>query len=131
MQHGGIIDVESEEELDKMLAEDPDSLTVLLASLTWCRPCKTLAKPLQARPPLELPPNGSTTERFHDTDSLTCCSPPSPGAAPARRSPSPCRHAPQDLSSREQLWCPDLVAPAHASMQVQAAGDRLTTPLVA
>ena len=55
MQHGGIIDVESEEELDKMLAEDPDSLTVLLASLTWCRPCKTLAKPLQARPPLELP----------------------------------------------------------------------------
>ena len=50
VQHGGIIDVESEEELDKMLAEDPHSLTVLLASLTWCRPCKTLAKPLQACP---------------------------------------------------------------------------------
>ncbi|BDA48418.1 probable calmodulin-like protein 5 at N-terminal half [Coccomyxa sp. Obi] len=45
---GEVIEIESEEELDKLLTEDSESLTVLLASLTWCRPCKTLAKPLQA-----------------------------------------------------------------------------------
>jgi hypothetical protein len=44
-----VVEIESEEELDSMLAEDSESLTVLLASLTWCRPCKTLAKPLQVR----------------------------------------------------------------------------------
>lgn len=41
------MEIESEEELDALLSEDSESLTVLLASLTWCRPCKTLAKPLQ------------------------------------------------------------------------------------
>ena len=46
---GGVAEIESEEELDKILQENKDSLTVLLGSLTWCRPCKTLAKPLQVR----------------------------------------------------------------------------------
>ena len=73
MQHGGIIDVESEEELDKMLAEDPDSLTVLLASLTWCRPCKTLAKPLQARPQ-QLPPNWIKHKMYFWTKAVCCAS---------------------------------------------------------
>ncbi|KAK9917519.1 hypothetical protein WJX75_005258 [Coccomyxa subellipsoidea] len=44
---GEVVEIESEEELDTLLREDSESLTVLLASLTWCRPCKTLAKPLQ------------------------------------------------------------------------------------
>lgn len=47
MHPGELIEIESEEELDRLLTEDSESLTVLLASLTWCRPCKTLAKPLQ------------------------------------------------------------------------------------
>ena len=46
---GEVVEIESEEELDTLLREDSESLTVLLASLTWCRPCKTLAKPLQVR----------------------------------------------------------------------------------
>ena len=46
---GEVVEIESEEELDKILQEDKDSLIVLLGSLTWCRPCKTLAKPLQVR----------------------------------------------------------------------------------
>ena len=45
--HGEVVEIESEEELDKILQEDRESLIVLLGSLTWCRPCKTLAKPLQ------------------------------------------------------------------------------------
>lgn len=49
MHPGEVIEIESEEELDRLLTEDSESLTVLLASLTWCRPCKTLAKPLQVR----------------------------------------------------------------------------------
>ena len=44
---GEVLEIESEEELDKILQEDKDSLTILLGSLTWCRPCKTLVKPLQ------------------------------------------------------------------------------------
>ena len=44
---GEVLEIESEEELDKILQENKDSLTILLGSLTWCRPCKTLAKPLQ------------------------------------------------------------------------------------
>lgn len=44
---GEVVEIESEEELDKILSENKDSLTILLGSLTWCRPCKTLAKPLQ------------------------------------------------------------------------------------
>ena len=44
---GEVLEIESEEELDRILQEDKDSLTILLGSLTWCRPCKTLAKPLQ------------------------------------------------------------------------------------
>ena len=47
--HGEVVEIESEDELDKILQEDKDSLIVLLGSLTWCRPCKTLAKPLQVR----------------------------------------------------------------------------------
>lgn len=46
---GEIVEIESEEELDKILQERKDSLVVLLGSLTWCRPCKTLAKPMQVR----------------------------------------------------------------------------------
>jgi hypothetical protein len=46
---GEVVEIESEEELDKILQEDKNSLIVLLGSLTWCRPCKTLAKPLQVR----------------------------------------------------------------------------------
>ncbi|CAK0785550.1 hypothetical protein CVIRNUC_008760 [Coccomyxa viridis] len=45
---GEVLEIESEEELDKILQENKDSLTILLGSLTWCRPCKTLAKPLQS-----------------------------------------------------------------------------------
>ena len=44
---GEVLEIESEEELDKILQEEKGSLTILLGSLTWCRPCKTLAKPLQ------------------------------------------------------------------------------------
>ena len=44
---GEVLEIESEEELDKILQEDKGSLTILLGSLTWCRPCKTLVKPLQ------------------------------------------------------------------------------------
>ena len=46
-QPGEIVEIESEEELDSILQERKDTLIVLLGSLTWCRPCKTLAKPLQ------------------------------------------------------------------------------------
>ncbi|CAL5224412.1 g7094 [Coccomyxa viridis] len=46
-QPGEILEIESEEELDNILQERKDTLIVLLGSLTWCRPCKTLAKPLQ------------------------------------------------------------------------------------
>ncbi len=49
MHPGEVVEIESEEELDALLSEDKESLTVLLASLTWCRPCKTLAKPLQVQ----------------------------------------------------------------------------------
>ena len=48
-QPGEIVEIESEEELDRILQERKDSLIVLLGSLTWCRPCKTLAKPMQVR----------------------------------------------------------------------------------
>ena len=52
-QHPGeVLEIESEEELDRILQEDKDSLTILLGSLTWCRPCKALAKPLQVNPAL-------------------------------------------------------------------------------
>ena len=34
-------------DLDAMLAEDKDALVVLMSTLTWCRPCKGLAKPFQ------------------------------------------------------------------------------------
>ena len=39
-----MLEIESEEELDKILQEEKGSLTILLGSLTWCRPCKTLGK---------------------------------------------------------------------------------------
>ena len=34
-----------------MLAEDKDALVVLMSTLTWCRPCKGLAKPFQVACP--------------------------------------------------------------------------------
>jgi hypothetical protein len=74
------MEIESEEELDALLAAEPGTLTVLLASLTWCRPCKSLAKPLQACPPLL---------HLH-----------APGAAPATAWPSRCWHGSHPVLSK-------------------------------
>ena len=60
---GEVVEIESEEELDALLAADSASLTCLLASLTWCRPCKTLAKPLQVRSPWHSQASSLTTAR--------------------------------------------------------------------
>ena len=40
-----VTSVYSEEELDDLLASRKGAPTVLLASVTWCRPCRALAKP--------------------------------------------------------------------------------------
>lgn len=41
-----VVSVYSEEELDDLLASRKGAPTVLMASVTWCRPCRALAKPL-------------------------------------------------------------------------------------
>jgi calmodulin len=42
-----VSEIFSEAELDAALAaRGPDGVTVLMASLTWCRPCRALARPL-------------------------------------------------------------------------------------
>ena len=40
-----VTSVYSEEELDDLLASRKGAPTVLMASVTWCRPCRALAKP--------------------------------------------------------------------------------------
>jgi len=40
-----VASVYSEEELDDLLASRKGAPTVLMASVTWCRPCRALAKP--------------------------------------------------------------------------------------
>ena len=49
-----VVVVNSEEELDEKLKADAAKLVVLLSTVTWCRPCKTLKRPLEvpARPHL-------------------------------------------------------------------------------
>lgn len=37
----------SEAELDEVLQKDSGKLVVLMASMTWCRPCKGLQRPYQ------------------------------------------------------------------------------------
>lgn len=73
---GEVLEIESEEELDRILQEDKGSLTILLGSLTWCRPCKTLAKPLQVISAL---PNGSFScqclSRGQTNAFAKCCGP--------------------------------------------------------
>ncbi len=39
--------LDSEEELDSKLKDDAAKLIVLLSTVTWCRPCKTLKRPLE------------------------------------------------------------------------------------
>ena len=85
-QPGEIVEIESEEELDSILQERKDTLIVLLGSLTWCRPCKTLAKPLQVCSIfLSL-----CTRLDHPLDIVNA---PSHVASPARPWPSRCRRA--------------------------------------
>ncbi|KAK9842761.1 hypothetical protein WJX74_001948 [Apatococcus lobatus] len=42
-----VVIVNSEEELDEKLKADATKLLVLLSTVTWCRPCKTLKRPLE------------------------------------------------------------------------------------
>jgi thiol-disulfide isomerase/thioredoxin len=37
----------SETELDEIIAERHDRITVIFAGLTWCRPCKGMQRPVQ------------------------------------------------------------------------------------
>lgn len=71
-QPGEIVEIESEEELDSILQERKDTLIVLLGSLTWCRPCKTLAKPLQVRASF---PQEQAQRDVHASTSLSVPSP--------------------------------------------------------
>ena len=42
-----VVVVNSEEELDSKLKADAAKLLVLLSTVTWCRPCKSLKRPLE------------------------------------------------------------------------------------
>ena len=42
-----VVVLDSEEELDSKLKDDAAKLIVLLSTVTWCRPCKTLKRPLE------------------------------------------------------------------------------------
>ena len=42
-----VVVVNSEEELDNKLKADAAKLLVLLSTVTWCRPCKSLKRPLE------------------------------------------------------------------------------------
>lgn len=54
MRPGEVREIESEEELDQLMASD-ERLTILLAGFTWCRPCRAL-----------LTPYGKLAERYRD-----------------------------------------------------------------
>ena len=43
----GISIIESSEQFDALLVLHPDKEVVLLAGLSWCRPCKGLTRPLE------------------------------------------------------------------------------------
>lgn len=41
------VQVESSEQFDSLVKLHPDKVVVLVAGLSWCRPCKSLTRPLQ------------------------------------------------------------------------------------
>eukprot|EP00892_Ulva_mutabilis_P002394 jgi/Ulvmu1/12155/UM085_0019.1 len=43
----GVFKVESSEQFDSLTKLHPDKVVVLVAGLSWCRPCKSLGRPLQ------------------------------------------------------------------------------------
>lgn len=47
LQPGKPYVIDSSEKFDAVLALHPDKLVVLLAGLSWCRPCKSLTRPLE------------------------------------------------------------------------------------
>jgi hypothetical protein len=43
----GVFMLESSEQFDALVTVNPDKEVVLLAGLTWCRPCKSLTRPIE------------------------------------------------------------------------------------
>lgn len=43
----GIYVIDSSEQFEALMTLHPDKLIVLLAGLSWCRPCKALTRPLE------------------------------------------------------------------------------------
>lgn len=41
------VQVESSEQFDSLIKLHPDKVVVLVAGLSWCRPCKSLGRPLE------------------------------------------------------------------------------------
>lgn len=44
---GQVITIFHESEFDEIVNENKDTLTVVFAGFTWCRPCKSMMKPYQ------------------------------------------------------------------------------------